>query len=177
MKRRAVLHKPNSDRAPGLSTVIARNTGATMSSANEHAHGDVGMVGPETHVGVSLFGDDLMIHGAIVFRKGDSIDVARSGVPEAPGACVVWGLWKGRRKRMYLGKDVWEGRRSPNQGLRRMIFGPQRDGAGAKRRFEQLIDAHGIDSLRIEWFIAVRCKEGLGSGPGAARKAPGREKR
>jgi hypothetical protein len=148
-----------------------------MSSTNEQVHGDVGMVGPETHVGMSLLGDDLMIHGAIVFRKGDSIDVAGGGVPEAPGVYVVWGLTKGKRKRVYLGKGVSRGRRSPNQGLRSMIFGQQRDGAAAKRRFERLIDAHGVDSLRIEWFIAVRCKEDVGSGPGAARKAQERETR
>jgi hypothetical protein len=124
------------------------------------ANGQTDMVSPaaasETKVETLSLGNDLVLHGAIEFRQGDRINGAAGRVPEAPGAYVVWGVWKRRRRRLYLGKGGCNARRSADDGLRSQILGCREDGTSAQCYFEQLIEKHGLDSIRIEWFVAVR---------------------
>jgi hypothetical protein len=100
-------------------------------------------------------GDELVLHGVIEFRSGDRIDEAAGRVPEAPGAYVVWGVSRDGRKRQYLGKSGCNTQPSEDRGLRSEIAGPREDGASAQSYYEQLIEKHGLDCIRIEWFLAV----------------------
>ena len=115
-------------------------------------------------------GETPVLHGEVRFGPGDKIGDAVSGVPDTPGAYIIWGLWKGRRKRLYLGKGataVSEGAASTKQtgaqesrpahsGLRTEILNMRVDGRSAQGHFDHLIETRGLDSLRIEWFVTVR---------------------
>lgn len=100
------------------------------------------------------YADRFPSQGSFELRKGERVVSRAGGVPEEPGVYLIYGLRKGAKELLYVGKagTLQNNGTFKDQKLRGRLSAKQR-GVLRQRFFQEQIEVLNLDALEFRWFV------------------------